>query len=161
MAEPELRTDVGFAKDYEAYVDLIFHICISYMKNKHDAEDIVQETFVRYIKSEKEFENEEHKKAWLIVTATNLCKDQLKHWWKKRTTYEEYQENTDGVSIDTTLMAVMELPDKYKTAVYLYYYQGYDSAEIASMLHKPNSTVRSYLSKARKLLKEKLGGDDL
>ncbi len=159
MAEPKLRTDQGFAKTYEAYVDMVWHIAIAYLKNQHDAEDAVQETFVRYLKSKKEFRSEEHKKAWLIVTVTNLCKDQLKHWWKKRTTYEEYQAGVEKLHIDTTLMAVMELPDKYKTVIYLYYYQGYDSAEIAGILHKPKSTIRSNLSKAKQLLKEMIGGE--
>ena len=159
--EPALRTDNGFLEDYNNYVDMVWHICLLYMKNHYDAEDMLQETFVKLLKREDIFDSEVHKKAWLIVTASNLWKDQLKHWWKKRKSFEEYEGSTEGPTIDTTLMIVMELPDKYKIVIYMYYYQGYNSAEIAGILHKPNSTIRSNLSKAKKLLKKKLGGDGI
>lgn len=155
---PELRTDNGFLETYHLYVDMVYHICLMYMKNKYDAEDIVQETFVKLLKRGQDFEREEHKKAWLIVTATNLCKDQLKHWWQKRKSLEEYEGSDHRELVDTTLMAVMELPKKYRIVVYLYYYQGYNSTEIAAILKKPSSTIRSNLSKAKSLLKKTLGG---
>ena len=132
------------------------------MKNTADTEDAVQETFYQLIRKAPSFENGEHEKAWLIRTAGNLCKNSLRHWWRKRETLE-CRERPPGhetyPEIDETLNAVLELPDRYKTAVYLYYYEGYSSVEIASILGKPRSTVRNHLHEARGLLREKLGGD--
>ncbi len=147
-----------FTKVYERYVDDIFRLCFSFMKNQMDAEDVVQETFLKYFYSHKEFESPDHLKAWLIVTASNHCKDLLKQWWRKRKNLDDYEEAAGGEMevADEMMELVMSLPEKYKTAVYLYYYEGYDSREIASLLHKPDSTIRTYLQKARKILKQEL-----
>jgi len=106
------------------------------------------------------FESEKHEEAWLVRTAGNLCKNSLKHWWRRNEPLEEYTHLHDGaaVEIDSTLEAVMGLPDKYKTVVYLFYYERYSGEEIAAILHKPQSTVRSHLCEARIILKRKLGG---
>ena len=77
---------------YNRHVDAVYRLCYSYMKNAADAEDMVQETFLRLIRSGKSFENDRHERAWLIVTASNLCKDQLKHWWRKTVALEEQEE---------------------------------------------------------------------
>ena len=131
------------------------------MKNSADTEDIVQETFIKMMKFGKAFENEEHEKAWLIRTSTNLCIDNLRHWWRKRENLEDYEntQGTDNLQRDYTLEAVMNLPDKYKTVVYLYYYDGYTSVEISRILSKPQSTIRNYLHEARNILRTKLGSD--
>lgn len=147
-----------FTDVYERYADDIYRLCFSFMKNHMDAEDAVQETFLKFCYSDKKFESEKHQKAWLIVTASNYCKDMLKQHWHKRRSIEQIPE-TAGVEeplVDEMMELILKLPDKYKLAVYLYYYEEYDSSEIAKMLKKPPSTVRTYLQKARKLLKEKL-----
>ena len=146
-----------FTQVYEKYVEDIYRRCFSFMKSQADTEDAVQETFLKLYHSKTEFETMEHIKAWLIVTASNHCKNILKHWWRKRKNLQDYTEivgEEDGLT-DEMLELVMKLPDKYKTAVYLYYYEGYDSKQIAQMLHKPDSTIRTYLQNARKILKEK------
>jgi len=146
-----------FADIYERYVDDIYRLCFSFLKNQMDAEDAVQETFFRFYHTEKQFINETHAKAWLIVTASNYCKNLLKHWWRKRKDIDEYAEIIGEESkVDEMLELVMKLPEKYKTAVYLYYYEEYDSKQIAKMLNKPASTIRTYLQKARKMLKAEL-----
>ena len=132
------------------------------MKNPADTEDAVQDTFFQLIKSGPAFESEEHEKAWLIRTATNICKNMLKHWWRRHENIEDHYdiESPEAVDIakaDDVLSAVMGLPDKYKTVVYLYYYEGYSSVQIADILAKPQSTVRNYLREARAILKERLG----
>ena len=129
-----LRTDKEITEIYHRQIDTVYRICYSFMKNKPEAEDMVQETFLRLIASGKTFENQRHEKAWLIVTASNLCKDQLKRLYR-----------TDE--------------DLDKTAVYLYYYEGYTTREIAGLLHCPQPTVRTRLARARKQLKTMLGGD--
>lgn len=161
MRKALLRTESEIAQLYEKYVDMVYRICFSFLKTQADTEDAVQNTFLRLIRSNPLFETEEHEKAWLIVTASNICRDQLRHWWRKREPLEDHRELSSPPlpEIDETLEAVLSLPEKYKTAIYLYYYEGYLSEEIASMLKKPSSTIRTYLQKGRELLRAKLGGD--
>lgn len=165
MSKSLLRTNKEIVEIYERHKRTLYRICFVYMKNHNDAEDTVQDTFVQLIKKAIAFENEEHEKAWLIKTATNLCKNRLRHWWRKHENLEDYKDLKHDSNIEAEVVlsavfsAVIGLPDKYKTVVYLYYYEGYDSVEIAEILNKPPSTVRNHLHEARKLLKKKLGGD--
>ena len=155
------RTGKEISEIYNRQVDTVYRICFSFMKNRHDTEDMVQETFLRLISSGVGFVSEEHEKAWLIVTASNLCKDTLKKWWRKT---EDIDDPALGLQqppfeIDSVLDAIMKLPADQKCAVYMYYYGGYSTGDIASYLGCPHATVRSRLSRARKTLKKKLGGD--
>jgi len=161
MATSLQRTGKEIADIYERHKSTVYRICFAYMKNSIDTEDAVQDTFVNMIKAAPPFADPQHEKAWLIRTASNVCKNALKHWWRKRENLEEHENlsQPDVFVIDETLQAVMKLPDKYKTPVYLYYYEGYDSTEIAQILKKPQSTIRYYLLQARKLLRKQLGGD--
>ena len=144
---------------YNRHVDTVYRLCYSYMKNANDTEDMVQETFLRLIRSGKVFENQQHEKAWLIVTASNLCKDQLKRWWRKTVPLEEQVTVADSPDRDRDILqAVVSLPADYKAVVYLYYYEGYTTQQIAKFLHCRESTVRSRLTRARKKLRSYLGG---
>ncbi|MGF7143166.1 RNA polymerase sigma-70 factor (ECF subfamily) [Anaerotaenia torta] len=156
-----LRTDKEIEELYLRHMRTVYRVCFAYMKNQADTEDAVQDTFVRMIRSGAAFESEEHEKAWLIRTASNVCKDVLKAWWRKRENLEDYEAlcSSGGIEADDTLKVIMKLPDKYKTVVYLYYYEGYTSVEIAELLHKPQSTVRNHLSEARSVLREELRSD--
>jgi len=157
VASPLLRTDKEIEEIYDRHKDMIYRICFAYMKNISDTEDAVQDTFCKLIKSGIFFESEEHEKAWLIRVATNLCKNTLWHWWRKRESLENQANlKANNADVDQILSLVLALPNKYKTVVYLYYYEGYDSVEIGKILRKPQSTIRFYLSNARKLLREKL-----
>lgn len=149
---------IDFANDYDAYVNDIYRLCFAFMKNHMDAEDAVHETFLKYYSLNKFFESETHKKAWLIVTASNHCKNMLKHWWNRRRNLEDYTEiiGNENSEIDEMMSLVMQLPEKYKTTVYLYYYEGYNSREISKLLGKPESTIRTYLQKAKQILKKEL-----
>ena len=154
------RTDEETAQIYEKHVTMIYRICFTYMKNASDTEDAVQDTFYRLIKTNPTFENDEHQKAWLIRVATNVCKNKLTHWWRKREDVDLYQQTVgECQKANDTLEVIMSLPDKYKTVIYLYYYEGYTSVEIAKILNKPNSTIRNHLHEARELLRVKLGDD--
>lgn len=164
MSKSLLRTDKEIADLYTRHSNMLYRVCYSYMKNASDTENAVQDTFIRLIEKGPRFESEEHEKAWLIRTATNICKNTLKHWWRKNSNIDDLQDvegpdNTDKIGADEVLRAVMDLPDKYKTVVYLYYYEGYTSVKIADMLNKPQSTIRNYLHEARLILRERL--DDL
>lgn len=149
-----------FISTYHQYVDMVYRLCFSFLKNREDTEDAVQSVFVKYLKSGKKFESGEHEKAWFIVTASNTCKDMLRQAWRRNVGIETYDVIPDTYDAEDRdiFLAVMDLPDKYKTVVYLYYYEGYQAKEIAAMLHKPSSTIRNYLTEARKKLKKILGG---
>lgn len=145
---------------YERHADNIYRLCYSYMKNSDDAQDALQNTFIKLMKTDKEFESEDHEKAWLIVTAGNTCKDMLKSWWKRVTV--SYDENVSddiaGSEDDKELLEeILKLPTNIRVAIYLHYYEGYSSAEIGRFLKKGDTTVRGYLVKGRKILKERLG----
>lgn len=154
---------------YKAYCDMVYRICFIYLKNQQDAKDAVQETFLRLIRHPKKFENEAHAKSWLIVTASNYCKDILKSSWYRKQVHDdsfllsEFTSDNDIPSnqelLDGVLYAVMRLPDQYKTIIYLYYYEGYSLGEIANILHVNPSTLRSRFSKARDILRESLKED--
>jgi RNA polymerase sigma-70 factor (ECF subfamily) len=154
-------TQLDFTQIYYRNVSSVYRVCYSFMKNKPEAEDMVQETFLRLISSGVGFVSEEHEKAWLIVTASNLCKDTLKKWWRKT---EDISDPSLGLQqppfeFNGVMEAILKLPKDQKTVVYMYYYEGYSTADIARYLGCPHATVRSRLSRARKTLKLQLGGD--
>lgn len=155
-----LRTNKEIMEIYDRHVDTVYRICYAYMKNAPEAEDMTQETFLRLISCRKAFENQRHEKAWLIVTASNLCKDALKKWWRHNENLDDYENlpQNDGETGGAVLAAILALPQDYKEAVYMYYYEGYTTVEIARHLKCPESTVRSRLSRARKQLMTMLGG---
>ena len=157
-----VRTNKEFIAVYNRHVDTVYRLCFSFMKNRADAEDLVQETFLRLLSERKVFENERHEKAWLIVTASNLCKDSLKKWWRRNENIEDipsigYEQTFADPGI---LKAILSLKADYKTVVYMFYYEGYTTAEIAEHLNCPEATVRSRLSRARAQLRTLLGGED-
>lgn len=156
-----LRADKEIIAIYNRHVDTVYRLCFSFMKNKADAEDMVQETFLRLLSENRVFESEKHEKAWLIVTASNLCKDSLRKWWRRNENIEDYTTvaREQNFGDPTILKAILSLPKDYKTAVYMYYYEGYTTVEIAEYLHCPETTVRSRLSRARAQLRTKLGGE--
>lgn len=155
------RTGKEIEEIYNRQVDTVYRVCFSFMKNTHDTEDMVQETFLRLISSGTNFVSIEHEKAWLIVTASNLCRDTLKKWWKRTDDIDDpsLDLKTPRFEIDEVLDAILKLPADQKCAVYMYYYEGYSTLDIATYLRCPHATVRSRLSRARKTLKRSLGGD--
>lgn len=148
-----------FVKVYSRQVDTVYRVCYSFMKNRVDTEDMVQETFLRLLSTKKTFENERHEKAWLIVTASNLCKDSLKKSWRKSENIDDFLDIAEAPKQeDSVLEIILQLPNDYKDAVYMYYYEGYSTVEIAQHLKCPEATVRSRLSRARKQLQTMMGG---
>lgn len=145
-----LRTDKEITLIYERTADTVYRICYTYMKNEADTRNMVQETYLKLIQHNPVFESLQHEKGWLIVTASNLCKDQLKHWWQRRENIEDHEElTTESTEINEVLNAVFSLPEKYKLPIYLHYYEGYTSKEISTILHISDSTIRSQLVAAR------------
>lgn len=150
-----------FEAFYERNYKLVYRLCFTYMKNAAEAEDCTEDVFVKVLSGGYSFSDETHEKKWLTVTAINLCKDRLKHWWRRQVTPidEAPEPSDDGASLyDETLDIVMKLPEKYKDVICLHYYMDYKTDEIAAMLKKPPSTVRNHLKEARELLRRQIGG---
>ncbi|MCL2775823.1 MAG: RNA polymerase sigma factor [Oscillospiraceae bacterium] len=140
---------------YERYADMIYSVSFSYLKNAEDTKDIVSEIFLKLLQKKINFNDAEHEKAWLLRTTINLCKDYLKHWWRKNEDIDNYENlgSDDPFYTDETYKIVMELPERYKDVIYLHYYEGYTSEEIGRILKKPQSTILSHMREARKFLK--------
>lgn len=153
------RADI--AGIFRRHVKSVYRLCYSYLGSAADAEDATQSVFMKLVSSPRTFESTEHEKAWLLVCAANLCKDQLKS--PRRTRAAEMPADVvdehAGVEESPVLQAVLALPARYKDVVYLHYYEGYKTDEIARMTNTPPSTVRNNLSDARKLLKAQLEGE--
>lgn len=159
MSRSFLRTDKEIEEIYKRHCKTLYRVCFSYMKSAASTEDAVQETFFRLISKKPFFETPEHEKAWLIRTAVNICKDALKRKGNREENIEDHPDLyvEDKLETNEVFQAVLQLPDKYKAVIYLYYYEGYGSTEIASILKKPPSTIRNHLREARNMLKENLG----
>lgn len=132
----------------------MYRLCYSFLGSAADAEDATQSVFMKLIARPRRFNDAEHEKAWLIVCAQNHCRDVLKsaHRTRQAVLPEDIADERRAQR-DETLDAVLALPEKYKTCVYLFYYEGYRTAEIAALTGVPASTVRSHLSEARALLR--------
>ena len=147
---------------FRRHAQTVYRVCYSFMGNAADAEDATQATFMKLVDHPRQFASEQHEKAWLIVCASNLCKDTLKSASRTRVVAMPAQEPADTSAsepLDATLDAVLRLPEKYKDVVYLHYYEGLKTDEIARTLGEKPSTVRNRLRDARGLLRKALGGE--
>ncbi len=146
----------------EKYSDMIRRICMVNLKNYADTEDVFQTVFMKYILSSRNFESEEHEKAWFIRVTLNACKDVFKSFFRSKTDPLDVLDSYKGeLSTDATelLQVILTLPEKYRQVIYLYFYEGYSAVEIGKILGKNTNTVYTLLSRAKKLLKDELAGD--
>lgn len=159
VLDVSLRTDETVVHALEVYGNTILRLSYSYLHNISDAEDILQETLLKLIRNQPAFESEEHQKAWLMRVAINLCKNKLKSsWFKTVAIPEHYEAEALSEEESDVLTVVNELPLKYREVVHLFYYEGYSTIEIASILDKKEATIRSLLHRARKQLEKSLKG---
>ncbi|MCM1040190.1 MAG: sigma-70 family RNA polymerase sigma factor [Ruminococcus sp.] len=143
---------------------LVYRVAFMQMKSHADAEDAAQEVFVRLLRYEPQFEDEEHEKAWFIRTTINLCKDILKSKWHSAVVSidripeaEKAYFRLPYTEKDDTLWAVLELPEKYRDCLYFFYYEGYSVKEMAGLFNMPENTVKTNLKRGREALKKALG----
>ena len=149
--------------DYERIVrkhmDTIYRIAVSYTKNPADADDIVQQTFVKLLSRRDSFTDAEHEKRWLIRVCVNECNSFFSSFWRKNVdsmdVISKEPEFTMKESSDL-YEAVKQLPQKCSIVIYLFYYEGYSTKEIAEILRIREATVRTRLVRARKLLRAQL-----
>lgn len=138
----------------EMYGDMLYRICVVTVYNRQDAEDTVSETMIKYMYKSPKFKSLEHEKAWLIRVATNICKD-IKRYRSRHNCIDidEVKGLSGSEESSGIIEAVMNLPDKYKTVLYLHYIEGYKTDELAEILNISPSAARKRLQYGRRLLK--------
>ncbi len=144
---------------FEKYRDNLYIIAFNVCKNAEDAKDVVQDTFIQYYSVKKEFDNEQHIRAWLIRVAINKAKNMNTAFWRKnKISLEDYMETLEFETEESEELfeTVMHLPEKYRIVIHLFYYEEYNIHEIADILKLSESNVKVRLSRGRLLLKEKL-----
>lgn len=149
--------------------DMVYRLAFSMVKSVQDAEDVHQEVFIRYIRTNPLFESREHERAWFIRVTTNLCKNLWKSAWRQKMvsmdSLEETQEGNAYVQQslneeeELLVETVKRLPFKYRVVVHLFYYEEMSLEEIAKALNLKSSNVRTRLTRARKMLREWLKED--
>lgn len=147
---------------FEKYADTVYRLAFVRTKNKDDSDDILQEVFLKYMKVWKKMQSDEHVKAMLLRITVN-CSNSLKtSFWSKRT---EPLSDTLAMPMEynesNVLDEVLKLPLKYRTVIHLYYYCGYSVNEIAEIKNTNPSTVKTWLSRARIMLKKTIKADDI
>lgn len=145
----------------ERYASMVYRLAFARTQNRHDADDILQEVFLRYIRCAPEYMTEEHRKAWLIHTTLNCTKSLLSSAWFRRTVPLEECLQSKMQPYSEVYDAVMRLPVKYRTIIHLYYYEGYTVRKIAHLLCTKESTVKSQMHRARQKLYHMLGEEML
>ncbi len=153
------ESDKVIEEKIELYSDMVYRIAYSMTSKKADAEDVYQEVFMKLYNNQKEFESQEHEKAWIIRVTVNECKMiHRKSLFRKEVELDEnigYQNEKD----DYVFSCVKKLPEKYRIVIYMHYYEGYKVEEIAKILKSTTGTVKSQLSRSRAMLKDIMGGD--
>ena len=140
-----------------SYQGSLFAAAFNVCRNAQDAEDVVQDTFVQYYTSKKEFESEQHIRAWLMRVAVNKAKNINRTFWRRnKISIEDYMETLvfETPAAETLFETVMQLPDKYRIVIHLYYYEEYAVREIAQILKLSESNVKIRLSRGRAMLKK-------
>ncbi len=162
LTQKQSKSEEEIRELVDKYSSLIFRISYCILCNVYDAEDAVQETFLKYITKAPEFNNEEHRKAWLIRVSANISKNMLMFRVKRETINIDDVEN---IGIDQndyeTFELIMSLPAKYKVVMTLYYVEGYRSKEIAEIIDISEEAVRKRLQKGRELLKKEFEKEQL
>lgn len=152
-----------FNKTYEKYKTILYRIAFTYVKNNQDAEDLLQEVFIKRMYSAPEFESEEHEKRWMIRITVNMAKNYVKSFWNRnKLALDELLESSEVLQWQFNeeerdiFSEIMKLPEKQRIAIYLHYFEGYTCKEVADILKCKESAVKMRLQKGRELLKVSL-----
>jgi RNA polymerase sigma-70 factor (ECF subfamily) len=154
MTSEKARDDLILA--VETYRAMVFRVAYGYTGSFEDSDDICQDVFLKLFQSGKNFKEEEHKKAWIIRVAINASKSLLRSSWRQKrdNRVPEDRPYYDDVADRELFDCVMRLPDKYRTVVYLYYYEDYSAEETAKIMGISQSAATTRLSRARDMLKK-------
>ena len=155
MQNSSVRPTGEIERAVDTYGDALYRLCIVMLKNDSDAQDAVQETFIRYMQKAPQFRDPGHEKAWLITVAANKCRDMLR--FKSRhpqVSIDAVAETAEEKSSSGIMETLMTLPEKYRLVLMLHYVEEYPVADIAKIIGKTPSAVKMRLQKGRKLLEE-------
>lgn len=143
------------------YSDLILRLSYTYLKSTQDGEDICQTVLLKLLTEDRVFESPEHERAWVVRVAINACKDELRAFRRRAVPLDAAAEaEAPEPPRSEVLDAVMGLPENYREAVYLFYYEGYSIDEIAALTGRSGAAVSAHLSRGRKKLKTMLEGEN-
>ena len=155
MNNPSVRPAEDVETIIERYGDLLYRLCILMLKNESDAEDVIQETLIKFYRKAPVFENADHEKAWLIRVATNECRDLLRFRVRHPLAEVEQIMVASEDSADSGILeALASLPEKYKLVLTLYYIEEYRVEDIAKITGRTSSAVKMRLQKGRRLLEK-------
>lgn len=153
-------TDQEYVRLFKLYGNDIYRFVLSSCRNISDAEDITQNVFIKLLDREEPFTDDNHVKRWLFTVAANECRNIFRSFWRSRVSYMEdgcLEEKAFSQKEHSELYeAVRQLPQKYRTLVHLYYYEGYSIKEISDILGLKESTVQTRLMRGRRRLKNAL-----
>ena len=150
---------VSYIKEViDKYSDMVYRIALTRSGSIENAEDIFQEVFMRFSEKKLKFRNEEHEKAWLIRVTINLSKNIKLYAWNKKVVSLTENIEYETKEKSNIFEIVQQLPQNYRTVIYLLYYEGYKVKEIADIMKKREGTIKTWLYRARELLKEKIKG---
>lgn len=138
------------------YSDMVYRLAMSRTRNIQTSQDVYQEVFLRLSRKIPEFENEEHEKAWIIKVTINCSKNLLVNDFIKNTTVLKEDIVFETEERSDVYYAVLSLPQKYRTIIHLFYYEGYKIEELCKILNMNKNTVKSHLFRARDMLKNKI-----
>lgn len=154
-----MNSQEEFETKYDLYGDMLYKIAFLYLGNAQDAEDALQDVFIKLLYNAPAFNNKSHEKAWLIRTTQNKCKDMLKASSNKNISIDDLELSSVADDNDTKIDVVKQivsLPTKYKSAIILFYYYDYSVQDIANILKISNSAVKMRLKRGREILKIEL-----
>ena len=155
MKNPSARPADDIETIIERYGDLLYRLCILMLKNEYDAEDLVQETVIKYYRKAPAFTDAEHEKAWLLRVATNGCRDLLRFRVRHPQVDDAVFDQVSADAQDTGILeALASLPEKYRLVLTLYYIEDCPIADIAKIIGRTPSAVKMRLQKGRKLLEK-------
>ncbi len=145
---------------YDRNINTVYKICLMYMKNTTDAEDASSAVFLKYLEKSPHFESLAHERAYFITCAKNHCKDIFKSFWRAKRDFPETIPEQAALDIEETELTYLlfNMPEKYRIPIYLHYFEGYQTKEIAQLMSLNENTVRTRLARGRALLKIELEG---
>ncbi|OUO36314.1 sigma-70 family RNA polymerase sigma factor [Flavonifractor sp. An306] len=146
--------ETGLRRVMECYGDMVYRLALAQTHSSHDADDVFQEVFLRYLRAAPAFREEEHRKAWLLRVTVNCCKKLHGSFWRRHTVALSETLPAQNPEEGELLGLLEGLPPKYRAVLHLYYYEGYATEEIAAILGRSPGTVRSQLSRGRALLRD-------
>lgn len=149
-----------FNEKYYTYKTMIYNIAYTYVQNRNDADDIVQDVFMKYLQSNTDFETDRNEKFWLIRVTINTCKSFLSRAWKKKVVLDDEHiakigEQLPVSSSQNTFEIIYHLPQKYKEIIILYYIEDLSIQDISEMLHISLSASKKRLERARNMVKKR------